>query len=233
MNKEDAFPTDSKKAKWGCLTWMVILIIVPLVLITGVFLYEMYYEERLLKVSNSPSNQFTIEIVEKGSAFWFGPSKVRIKYKGGQLDRAISNDGSTLSSSNVEVNWDQEDTANVTLYGDEQQPETIEIDFTDEQVKAVVIKEDVPGFKSSTVQSNESPNGQYRIEIREMTSLPDEGHGFHSIRVYYGKANRDLMRYEDYEPYQSEITSVDEYRVNWEGDERVSVKLIKKIKTLN
>lgn len=227
MNKVDAVSSDRKKANWGCLSWAVILVIAPIIILMGRFLYEMYFKERLLEASSSPDDQFSIEIVEKGSAFWFGPSEVRIKYKGGHLDQTINNDGSRLSAANVEVKWSEVDTALVTLYGDEQIPDTIEVNFYGKEGKAEVREEDAPGIKASTVQSSKSPNGQYKIEVRELAPLPDEGLGFQNIRVYYGKADGGLEKYEEYTPYESQITSVDEYRVEW-FDEKVSIKIMKK-----
>ncbi|MGD6803224.1 hypothetical protein ACQCVK_04745 [Rossellomorea vietnamensis] len=90
----------------------------------------------------------------------FGPSKVRIQYKRGHLDQTIKNDGSRLSAASVKVKWSEGDTALVTLYGDEQNPETIEVNFSGKEGKAEVREEDDLGIKESTVQSSKSPNGQ-------------------------------------------------------------------------
>ncbi|MGD6966687.1 hypothetical protein ACQCVP_09670 [Rossellomorea vietnamensis] len=127
MDKVDAVSSGRKKANWGCFSWAVILVIAPIITGRGGFLYDRYFKERLLKASSSPNDQFSIEIVEKGSAFWFGPSEVRIKYKGGHLDQAINNDGSRLSAANVEVN------------------------FSGKEGKAEISAEEASGIKASTV----------------------------------------------------------------------------------
>jgi hypothetical protein len=126
---EQEIERTKKRAKWGCLIWAVILILGPIILIVGKFSYEMYFKESTLETSNSPSNINTIEVVQKGEAAWFGPSSVRIKYGWRHIDRSISNDGATLDSSNVSVRWKNNYEAIVTLYGEEQGPETVEIYF--------------------------------------------------------------------------------------------------------
>ncbi|MGD6803223.1 hypothetical protein ACQCVK_04740 [Rossellomorea vietnamensis] len=60
-----------------------------------------------------------------------------------------------------------------------------------------------------------------------MTPLPDEGIGFQNIRVYYGKTDGGLEKYEEYTSYESQITSVDEYRGEW-FDDKVSINIMKK-----
>lgn len=129
MDIEQEIERTKKRAKWGCLTWAAILILGPIILIIGTFSYEMYFKESTLLTSNSPSNINTIEVVQKGEAAWFGPSLVRIKYGWRHIDRSIYNDGATLDSSNVSVSWKNNYEAIVTLYGEEQEPETVEIDF--------------------------------------------------------------------------------------------------------
>ncbi|MEC2074829.1 hypothetical protein [Metabacillus fastidiosus] len=127
-NLDEHIKRTKKQAKWGCLTWFVILIVAPIVLIVGMFSYEMYFKERQLVTSYSPSEIHMIEVVEKGEAAWFGPSSVRIKYGWWKhVDRSISNDGKTLDFSNVSVTWKNDNEAVVTLYGEEQEPENVEI----------------------------------------------------------------------------------------------------------
>jgi hypothetical protein len=137
MNKENSekdIKRTKKRAKWGCLTWFVILIVAPILLIVGFFSYEMNFKEKTLVISHSPSEIYTIKVVEKGEAAWFGPSSVRIKYGWFKhIDRSISNDGKTLYSSNVSVDWKNDSEATVALYGEEQGPENVEITFSKDQ----------------------------------------------------------------------------------------------------
>ncbi|RIW30424.1 hypothetical protein D3H55_16960 [Bacillus salacetis] len=121
-----------KKAKWGCLVWIAILIGIPAVYVlyhAVQFSYDMFLEENQLSISRSPANTNTIEVVETGDAFLLGASSVRIKYGSSHIDTSIANDGKPLSSSNVSINWKDEQTAAVTLYGDEQEAEIIDIQF--------------------------------------------------------------------------------------------------------
>ena len=121
-----------KKVKRVALTWLAILILVPILFIVYnavLFSYEMFLKESTLEISNSPNHVNTIEVVEKGEAFFFGPSSVRIKYGWKHTDSNIGNDGAILNSSNVSVAWEDDYNATVTLYGDEQEPETLKISF--------------------------------------------------------------------------------------------------------
>ncbi|MEK5215938.1 hypothetical protein [Psychrobacillus sp. FSL H8-0487] len=116
-----------KKTKWGCLATAA-LILSPIILFVGWFSYGMYFEEVTLVESHSPNNINTIRVVQKGSAFSFGPSSVRIKYSWWKrLDKSINNDGKNLNSSNVSVSWKSDYEATITLYGEEQEPDVVEI----------------------------------------------------------------------------------------------------------
>lgn len=121
-----------KKAKRSCLIWVAIFILIPTLFIVyqvAWFSYEMFFKESTLEISHSPNEINTIEVVEKGAAFSFGVSSGRIKYGGNRIDTRIGNDGGTLNESNVSIRWEDDYNALVTLYGDEQEPETIEINF--------------------------------------------------------------------------------------------------------
>lgn len=84
MNDEREFAEEvyrtKKKATWGCLTWAVILLFVPIMTFIGVFSYEMYFKEETLVISHSPNDTNTIKVGEKGQPAFFGPSSVRQKY---------------------------------------------------------------------------------------------------------------------------------------------------------
>lgn len=123
MNTEEQLKQEPnhKKKKCGCLIWIFILLLGP-----GIFLYEEQFKETMLTTSVSPDGEHKIKVVEKGSAFFFGPSEVRIKSGWRYTDRMINNDGGTLYSSNVSIDWESNDIALITLLGDEQSPETIE-----------------------------------------------------------------------------------------------------------
>ncbi|TYS18824.1 hypothetical protein FZC78_04795 [Rossellomorea vietnamensis] len=90
MNKVDAVSSGRIKANWGCFSWAVILVIAPIITGRGGFLYDRYFKERLLEASSSPNDQFSIEIVEKGSAFWFGPSESESSTKEDILIRPLT-----------------------------------------------------------------------------------------------------------------------------------------------
>ena len=106
---------------WGCLILTVILLLGP-----GIFLYEMQFKGTTLVASVSPDGKHKVKVVEKGSAFFFGSSKVRIRSGWRNTKRLISNDGGTLYPSNATIEWKSNDIALITLSGEEQQPEIIE-----------------------------------------------------------------------------------------------------------
>lgn len=130
MNAEQEIRRIKKRTARGCLIWFLVILSIPAGLI-GYFVYVTTFKETTLLISHSPNDINMIKVAQKGEAAFFGPSKVRIhfgpfKYK----DRLIANDGGTLHSSNISVSWKNDDEATVTLYGDEQEPETVDIHFS-------------------------------------------------------------------------------------------------------
>lgn len=106
------------------------LLFLAFIFISGLYtFYEITLKENTLEFSPSPSSIHNIEVVQKGEATLFGPSSVRIRGNGSHIDRTIANDGKTLNSSNVDIIWEDDYNAVVTLYGEEQVPETVSINF--------------------------------------------------------------------------------------------------------
>ena len=104
----------------------------------GYFIYDGELRETTLATSTSPNQENKIKVVEKGAAFFFGPSKVRIKSGWRHhTDRIIGNDGARLNSSNVSIEWRSEDIAIITLEGNEQYPELVEFDAKKEKFKTI------------------------------------------------------------------------------------------------
>lgn len=95
----------------------------------------MEYREYPLVVSHSPKNSNTIEIVEVGGPWFFGPSTVRIKYESIHINRYLYNDGASISNENIMVDWKSDYEATITLYGDEQKPDTVEFTVSDNNNK--------------------------------------------------------------------------------------------------
>lgn len=97
-----------------------------LLLIPGIFFYDMELKETVITSSVSPNGEHKIKVVEKGSPLTFGSSKVRIKSGWRFTNRYIANDGKRLNPSNVSIEWKSNDVALITLSGEEQQSATIE-----------------------------------------------------------------------------------------------------------
>ena len=128
----NAFITSKVSRKWRYLIWAFILLLGP-----GIFLYEMEFKGTMLATSTSPGNEHKIKVIEKGSAYLFGPSKVRIKSGWRNTDRLISNDGAKLYPSNISIEWKSNNIALITLSGDEQGDERIEYDAKEKEFKTI------------------------------------------------------------------------------------------------
>ncbi len=95
MDIEQEIKRMKKRALVGCLIWFLILMSIPVFMI-GDFAYNLFYKEKALETSYSPSKINKIEIVQKGEAIYFGPSLVRIHYGKQYEDHSVFNDGKTL-----------------------------------------------------------------------------------------------------------------------------------------
>lgn len=161
----------------------------------------------------------TIEIVEKGEPAFFGPSSVRIKYGNQHIDRIISNDGKMLNSSNASVKWKSVDTAIITLYGEEQFPETIEFNKENRKLFNNVQVE----LDSNTLTISESPDHTKMIEFRETTrSQGQKPERF--LRIYYGENGSILKKYKEYN-YQNRSYTADQLYVDWTNNIRPSIMI--------
>ncbi|GGE59111.1 hypothetical protein [Priestia taiwanensis] len=233
MNMEKDLKQNSegtkKKVRWGCLT-TVVLILSPIILFVGWFSYDMYFKEVTLVKSHSPNNMNTIKVVQKGSAFLFGPSSVRIKCGWWEhLDKVISNDGKTLDSSNVSVSWENDYEATITLYGEEQEPEIIEFKTSNESNGAKFdskaseeVQQEVGSF---TFKTSESPNLINIIEFREIAEPRS------SVRIYYGKRGSVLEKYKEFT--LTEMYTPDNFNVDWESDEQVTIDIVRETESGN
>lgn len=82
--------------------------------------------------SSSGGNKITIKY---SSAFLFGPHKITIKSKNSNIfsttkfETSIQNDGKTLNETNAEISWESDETAIITLVGEEQSPTRIKVVF--------------------------------------------------------------------------------------------------------
>lgn len=220
MDIEQDIKRTKKRAKWGCFIWAFILIFGPIILFVGKFLYATEIKERILIVSHSPNDMNTIEIVEKGAAAFFGPSSVRIKYENQHIERIISNDGKTLDGSNVSIRWKSDDTAIITLDGEEQFPETIEFNKENRKLfKNVQVELD-----SNTLTTSESPNHTNIIEIRViLRSQGQKSERF--LRIYYGENGSILKKYTEYNKQQNRSYTADQLYVNWTNNNQASIRI--------
>lgn len=82
-----------------------------------------------------------IIIVKASGWFLFSPSNITIILKKNNLlgifnqskyETSISNDGKNISNSNIKITWINNSNAKIILYGEEQEPEEIEVTFDKE-----------------------------------------------------------------------------------------------------
>lgn len=212
-----------KRAKWGCLTWAVILLFGPIIIFIGVFSFEMFFKDKTIVISHSPSETNTIEIVEKGAPAFFGPSSIRIKYGWKHIDRSVGNDGKTLQESNVAVHWENDEEATITIYGEEQSPEVIK--FNAKESPNFEVGESEIELGSFTFKTSESPNLANIIEFREV-SKSDGSIKYSTIQIFYGERGSVLEKYKEYIP--SDIYTPDNFKVDWKNDEEVKIEVIRK-----
>lgn len=213
-----------KKAKWGCLIWVVILFIGPLLLIVGKFYYEMEIKERVLVVSQSPNHENPITIAEKGEPAWFGPSSIRIKFGWKHIDRMVSNDGKMLQDLNAVVRWENDYEAMITIYGEEQSPECIKFNAKDSKPFEVGEFEGVESEKdlgSFTFKTSESPNLINIIEFREVSKV----NGASTVKIFYGERGSIVENFKEYFP--TDMYTPENFNVNWKNDEQVIIEVIR------
>lgn len=108
-----------------------------IIAIIAVILSLFIFRSNTLYKSTSPNDQ-NIIIVKYSNAFSFGHSHIHIISKRAGLTNflssskyktSISNDGKILDKSNVTISWTDDNTALVTLIGEEQDPELITVKF--------------------------------------------------------------------------------------------------------
>lgn len=132
MDQNVALEVELEKKKFlrklGCLAWGLLLLFGPFILIAAVFLYQLNFKEDTLLTSTSPKLTNTIEIVEKGEPFLFGPYTIRIKYDGEHVDTEVNNGLKSLNESNVNVRWIRDNKAEITVDGDGSSPSIIIFD---------------------------------------------------------------------------------------------------------
>ncbi|CDO04277.1 hypothetical protein BN988_02831 [Oceanobacillus picturae] len=212
-----------KRTKWGCLSWAAILLFGPIIIFIGIFSFEMFIKEKTLVISHSPNDINTIEVVEKGQPAWFGPSLVKVKYDSKHIERSVKNDGKILRESNFAIQWENDNEATITIYGEEQYSDVIKFNA----------KESFPfqGSEGSerelgsfTFMTSESPNLINVIELREVSKSKDTSR-YSTVQIFYGERGSVLEKYKEHIP--SDTYTTDNFRVYWKNDEQVKVAVIR------
>ena len=122
----------------------MIVIGISFLLLSPILHGTVFYKS--LTTSTSPNGTNIIEIKCKEAAF-FGSNAVRVIIKQHinlfskteKYDSEICNDGGQLAIDNVQIIWENDDTATVILNGAEQKPEIIVVYFVPE----IIIEQDI------------------------------------------------------------------------------------------
>lgn len=210
----------------SCLILLLIIVVLVLILIT-IFIYFINFKETEILSSQSPNGKNVIEIVEKGETAFFFPSTVRVKYKNKYIERMVSNDGKMLNDSNFTISWQNDTEATITLYGEEQKPDTINFNAEKsnpfelgEFVEEYKVKESNPlvhdGQGSFTFKRSNSPGLINIIEFRETSAV---------VQIYYGKMGSVLGEYIEYIP--SDMYTPENFNVEWKNDEQAKVDVMR------
>ncbi|WP_164669431.1 hypothetical protein [Virgibacillus doumboii] len=216
---EQEIKRTKKKAKWGCLISIAILVALISAPVLW-FFYSMTIKETTLVVSDSPGYTNTITVVEKGESAYFGPSEIRIKYENEHIDRTINNDGATLRPKNASVTWESETRATITLYGNDQTSEVVKFNAKDEEP----FKTGQYDLGSFTFKTSESPNLVNIIELREV--VKSAGPGPHAtVKIYYGERGSVLKKFKEFDPKNT--YTVDNFRINWKNDRQAVVEFVR------
>ena len=121
MDEEDNYILNKQKAKLqtgiGCFFGVVILGL--LVILVPIWLFFSHSDETQLKVSHSPNNVNTIEVVKKDD---FPDPTIRIKYD----DESIMK---TTIPDNISVQWNNDFEAKVILTKRGEEPSIVEVKF--------------------------------------------------------------------------------------------------------
>ncbi|MFW0778651.1 hypothetical protein ACM6N5_00235 [Rossellomorea marisflavi] len=222
MDKEQRF-TGAKRSRLGCFLWAIIVIFLSIALLVGNFYYEIEFKKRTLLLSSSPDHTNTIEIVEKGEPSFFGPSSIRVKSGDKQIDRLLYNDGARPNESNVDVKWNRDNTALITLSGREQRPETIEFNGEKEHPFTNVQLD----LKSETVATSISPDQTHMIEIKETIRSQGEKPEEY-LTIYYGSQGGELKEYKKLD----QLLHYSDQMIEWTSPTHATVNIVRNDKIL-
>ncbi len=112
---------------------IAIIILIPTLFMTW-FIYNLELKRETLEKSDDGRCKYRIVVQEVGTPMYFGASDVRIVFEHfwGKnikvINDVIANDGKTIDSSNVTVEW-HENYVDVTLYGEEQEPKVHRFEY--------------------------------------------------------------------------------------------------------
>lgn len=119
--------------KKAVLIAIAIIILIPTLFMTW-FIYTLELKRETIDKSDDGRFKYRVVVQEVGTPMYFGPSDVRIVFEHfwGKnikvINDVISNDGKTIDSSNVTVEW-RENYVDVTLYGEEQKPKVHRFEY--------------------------------------------------------------------------------------------------------
>ncbi|NRD81091.1 hypothetical protein HPT25_27750 [Bacillus sp. BRMEA1] len=179
-------------------------------------------EDTYLVVSKSPKQNHTIRVVQKGTLS-FGDPIVVISFENFKIQRVINNHRKSLTSSDISINWKNNDEATILLSGERQDPEVIEFNVPDKGSNVnpfQVVQKELGLFP---FKKSESPNHVNVVELRKLTYSKGMYHYNDNvpIQVYYGKVGGKLQKYGEFSgsnPY-----NISTFNIYWKGDKHVII----------
>ncbi|NRD78588.1 hypothetical protein HPT25_14590 [Bacillus sp. BRMEA1] len=179
-------------------------------------------EDTYLVVSKSPKQNHTIKVVQKGTLS-FGDPNVVISYENFKIQRVINNHRKSLMSSDISINWKNNDEATILLSGERQDPEVIEFNVPDKVSNSnpfQVVQKELGLFP---FKKSESPNHVNVVELRKLTYSKGMLHYNDNvpIQVYYGKVRGELRKYSEFSGSNPYIIS--SFNIYWKDDKHVTI----------
>lgn len=115
----------------------IIVFMIPIVF--GVlFMYELSFKQVLLLAEQSPDKTHELEVFEVGEPIEKGPSTIRIEVGKEKVEVGLRDEGRILSEDNVDILWESDDVAMITLTGEGQDPTIVKFDASKEMALEVV-----------------------------------------------------------------------------------------------
>lgn len=115
----------------------VLVFAVPIVF-GALFMYEMTLKQVSFLTVDSPNGENALEFIEVGEPVDDSPSTIKVKSSDDDIEAGLAINGEIPSAYNIDVVWETEQAATITLTGEAQDPTIIEFDEEASEVFVIV-----------------------------------------------------------------------------------------------